>query len=68
METSYTIPQFCDAYHFSRVHYYTLKQQGLTPKELRLGRRVVITRRAAAEWEDRVSALQENNNRKSENE
>lgn len=67
MEASYTIPQFCDAYHFSRVHYYTLKQQGLTPKELRLGRRVVITRRAAEEWEDRVSAIQEHKKENFEN-
>jgi len=61
VEASYTIPQFCDAYHFSRVHYYTLKQQGLTPRELRLGRRVVITRRAAEEWEDRMSSIQQQN-------
>lgn len=58
MPVSYTIPQFCDAYHFSRVHYYTLKAQGLAPDEIRLGRRVVITQRAAAQWEDRISAMQ----------
>jgi len=55
---SYTIPQFCDAYHISRGHYYALKEQGLAPKELRLGRRVIITRRAAEEWEDRMSTQQ----------
>jgi predicted DNA-binding transcriptional regulator AlpA len=54
MDVSYTIPQFCDAYHFSRVHYYTLKKQGLGPDELRLGRKVVITRRAVEQWEQRM--------------
>ncbi|WP_341313899.1 hypothetical protein WN982_00380 [Paraburkholderia sp. IMGN_8] len=48
---SYTIPQFCAAYHFSRVYYYTLKAKGKAPKELRIGRRVVITRKCAEEWE-----------------
>ncbi len=55
---SYTIPQWCAAYHISRAHYYTLKEQGLAPNELRLGRRVIITRRAAEQWEDRMAAQQ----------
>jgi hypothetical protein len=54
METSYTIPQFCAAYHISRVHYYTLKAADKTPQELRLGRRVIITRRAAEAWEEKM--------------
>ncbi|NHZ83951.1 excisionase [Massilia sp. CCM 8695] len=54
MEASYTIPQFCAAYHISRVHYYTLKDQGKVPQELRLGRRVIITRRAAEAWEEKL--------------
>ncbi|MFK3739398.1 hypothetical protein [Massilia sp. TN1-12] len=58
MNASYTIPQFCDAYHFSRVHYYSLKKQGLAPAEIRVGRRVIITRRAAEQWEDRLAQLQ----------
>ena len=58
MKPSYTIPQFCDAYNFSRIHYYTLKKQGLTPAEIRVGRRVIITRRAAEQWEDRLTELQ----------
>ena len=58
MNASYTIPQFCDAYHFSRVHYYSLKKQGMAPAEIRVGRRVIITRRAAEQWEDRLSQLQ----------
>ncbi|WP_292935536.1 hypothetical protein [Noviherbaspirillum sp.] len=59
MEASYTIPQFCAAYHISRVHYYTLKASGKTPQEMRLGRRVIITRRAAEAWEEKM--LQDQN-------
>ncbi|KAB0471142.1 hypothetical protein K6V72_10085 [Ralstonia insidiosa] len=58
MEFSYTIPQFCAAYHFSRVYYYSLKAQGKGPKELRLGRRVVIPRKCAEEWEAQMLAAQ----------
>ena len=58
LPASYTIPQWCAAYHVSRGHYYTLKEQGLAPQELRLGRRVIITRRAAEQWEDRMTAQQ----------
>lgn len=62
METSYTLAQFCQAYHISRVHYYALKQQGKTPEEMRLGRRVIITRRAAEAWEIRMLAEQQSAN------
>ncbi|SAK50737.1 hypothetical protein AWB80_01509 [Caballeronia pedi] len=58
MQTSYTIPEFCAAYHFSRVYYYTLKAQGKAPKEMRLGRRVVITRACVEEWEAKMLAEQ----------
>lgn len=58
LPAAYTIPQWCAAYHISRGHYYALKEQGLAPKELRLGRRVIITRRAAEEWEERMAARQ----------
>jgi predicted DNA-binding transcriptional regulator AlpA len=54
MEASYTLAQFCAAYHISRVHYYTLKEKGDAPQEMRLGRRVIITRRAAELWEERM--------------
>lgn len=55
---AYTIPHFCTAYFISRAHYYALKEKGLTPQEIRLGRRIIITRRAAEEWEERMAALQ----------
>jgi hypothetical protein len=58
LPASYTIPQWCAAYHISRAHYYVLKEQGNAPTELRLGRRVIITRRAAEEWEDRMMRQQ----------
>jgi predicted DNA-binding transcriptional regulator AlpA len=58
LPVSYTIPQWCAAYHVSRAHYYTLREQGLAPQELKLGRRVIITRRAAEQWEDQMMRQQ----------
>nr|WP_314623633.1 hypothetical protein [uncultured Noviherbaspirillum sp.] len=58
---SYTIPQFAAAYHISRAYYYTLKAEGKAPQEIRLGRRVIITRRAAQAWEDSMAKEQNAN-------
>jgi hypothetical protein len=45
-----TIPQFCKRHRFSIPFYYKLKAQGLGPRELRLGARVLITRESAQVW------------------
>ncbi len=47
----FTIAGFCAWYHLSRPYYDQLKSRGQTPRELRVGRRVLITRQAAREWE-----------------
>lgn len=57
-DLSFTIPQFCAAYHISQPHYYSLKKAGKAPRELRIGRRVVIPRKSADEWEARMLAEQ----------
>lgn len=51
---SYTIQQWCDAYQITLTHYDAMKEQGTAPHELRLGDRVIITRRSSEEWEDRM--------------
>lgn len=55
---AYTIEQFCEAYHCPPEYYDVLKQQGIAPDEIRLGDQVIITRRAAEEWEKRITAEQ----------
>ena len=47
---AYTIPEFCDAHRISRSHYYVLKKQGRTPREVHVGSRVLITIEAAIRW------------------
>jgi hypothetical protein len=51
METqAYTIDGFCEAHNLPRSTYYELKRRGQSPREMRAGRRVLISREAAAEW------------------
>ena len=52
----YSIEDFCQRYGFSRGHYYNLKYQGKGPREMKLGRRKIITDQAAADWEQEREA------------
>ena len=35
---AFSIPQFCAAHGISRPFYYSLKQQGIAPREMRRAR------------------------------
>jgi predicted DNA-binding transcriptional regulator AlpA len=45
-----TIIQFCEAFGISEAFYYKLKRQGIGPKEMKLGTRILISMEAAAQW------------------
>jgi hypothetical protein len=45
-----TIAVFCKRHRLSPAFYYKLRAQGLGPRELRLGARVLITRESAQAW------------------
>ncbi|MBB5406547.1 putative DNA-binding transcriptional regulator AlpA [Paraburkholderia sp. HC6.4b] len=53
----FTIDEFCGAYHLSRSFYYRLRHTGRGPREVHLGRKVVITVDDARAWEDRMHTL-----------
>ena len=46
-----TIPEFCRRKNISEPHYFKLRQRGLGPREVRLGRSVRITPEAEAAWD-----------------
>ena len=46
---AYTIPEFCSQHRFSRQGYYNLPLED-RPDEIRIGKRVLISREAAARW------------------
>jgi hypothetical protein len=45
-----TITEFCEAHRISRTRYYELKDEGLAPDEMVVGRRRLISNEAAARW------------------
>jgi hydrogenase maturation factor len=45
-----SIPEFCASENISESTYRNMRKAGVGPKELRVGRRVIITVEAAAEW------------------
>src|SRR3954467_10516446 len=45
-----SIPEFCAAHGFSEGMYYKMRKQGLTPGEMKIGTRTLITLEAAAKW------------------
>jgi len=53
----YTIAEWCEAFRVSRGHFYNLLRRGEGPRVLRLGRRVVISAEATAEFVRRSEAI-----------
>ena len=49
-----TIPQFCVDHGISRTLAYQLIKNGKGPRLMKLGRRVLISAEAAAEWRQRM--------------
>ena len=45
-----TIAEFCEAHRLSQSMYFKIRGQGLGPREMRVGARVLITFEAAAAW------------------
>src|SRR5215813_13964984 len=45
-----SILEFCDAHGISEGFYYKLKKQRKGPREMRLGKRTLVTFESAAEW------------------
>ena len=44
------LPGSCDAFHISPRMYFKLRDEGKGPREMRLGRRVLITVESALQW------------------
>lgn len=46
----YTVPEFCTTHHISRSKLYQLFDAGTGPAVLRVGRRLLISGKAAQAW------------------
>lgn len=54
-QAAFTIEEFCERFRISKVTYWRMQRNGTAPRELRIGRKVVITAEASQEW---VSAME----------
>ena len=46
----YSIAEFCHRHSISRTHYFLIRADGLGPREIRIGGKVLISREAAETW------------------
>jgi predicted DNA-binding transcriptional regulator AlpA len=45
-----SIREFCSFHSISEAFYYKLKKQGNGPREMKLGKRTLVSQEAASEW------------------
>lgn len=55
-KATYTLAQFMEGHNVSRTHFYRLQKAGRAPRLMRIGRRVLVSAEAAAEWRKRMEA------------
>lgn len=53
---AFTVQQFCEAHGFSRALFYKILKSGTGPKIVKIGKRTLITKEAAAEWRASLDA------------
>lgn len=51
-----TLRVFCKRHSISRSMFYLLKDAGQAPRIMRVGRKILITQEAAAEWREQMEA------------
>jgi hypothetical protein len=47
---AYTIPEFCRRHGFSQSKYFQMAAAGEGPRVMHVGKRVLISREAGADW------------------
>lgn len=51
---TFSVNSFCQVHHISRAYLYRLWSEGRGPRRTKLGRRILISREAAAAWRLRM--------------
>lgn len=47
---SFSIKEFCELHAISRSFFYLLREKGEAPRLMKVGRRMLVSAEAAAEW------------------
>jgi hypothetical protein len=58
---AYSIREFCEAHRLSVSMYFKLKNQGLAPREMAVGKRRYVSFEAATDWRRAREAAAEQN-------
>ena len=53
---AYTVAEFCEAHRISRAMFYVLARDADGPQTMKVGRRKLVSREAAANWRRRMEA------------
>ncbi len=59
IQSAFSIPEFCQTHAISRALFYVLQKDGRAPRTMQVGRRVLISIEAAAEWRRKMEAATE---------
>lgn len=54
--SAYTLAEFCAEHRISRTHLWALTKAGKGPRMMKLGRRILVSVEAAADWRRQVEA------------
>ena len=52
---AFSVARFCEAYQISRALFYKLLKEGRGPAIMKVGRRTLISRSAATEWQEHIT-------------
>ncbi len=53
-KSTFTVAEFVSAHNLSRTHFYGLLKLNKGPRLMRVGRRVLVSAEAAADWRKRM--------------
>lgn len=56
LRAAFSVENFCAAHGFTKPTFYKLQREGIGPRIMRVGRRVLISTEAAAEWRRAMEA------------
>ena len=64
-QETFTVEEFCRAHRFGRAHFYELLKRGDAPACIKLGRRRLISKEAAADWRRQMEEKEDEPHRES---
>jgi len=53
---AYSIGEFCDQHGICRATFYNLRKQGIGPRIMKVGGRILISEEAAAGWRQNMES------------